>query len=285
MSVLKDLNFLMLVFYLIGLAPLRYGATDINFKNRTYHVPVIVSSILNIVLVGFLLSSFNYFSSIGKINIILSIAALLSGMAINLSANFQCWLHSSTYQKFIHRIKKMEIVCEGMFSGNLPFPSFVNRYRLKVLLVFSFLTVSFTLTAIKFWYVFGKEGIMASILTNVRICFSALVVVHAILYIDLVQMFFRGMNLHIRNSPICFYSSSKIEFLKNIKLLHMDLWKLVMQINEFLSLSLLFIIINLMIGLVYDFYYVFRTLQYDWDALDTTGNLSKTLQRLYGDAT
>lgn len=268
---LKYFNGFLFMFYFLGLAPFYVVLVDIKINDKIFLIPVILSSILNIVMTGYLLST-DFLESFGQIQSVITVASILSGLIINLSGNFLCWFHKFVYQDIIYRIKEIESRCNEIFSENLPSSSFANRYRLKVLLISSFFATNCIFSVVELWYLFNMQGVLIVICSNSIIFFSAVVVVHAILYIDIVQMFLRGLNLHIQNSPLCFYSSSKIEFLKNIKLLHMDLWKLVMQINQFFSWSLLFITINFMIDLVYDLYFIFRTLQFDWDGLDVTGN-------------
>lgn len=269
MSALKLFNNFMIVFFFFGQAPFRYGNVHIKLKTKSYLIPVILSS-MNVSVTGFLLY-FNHRQSFGPINSIITVASLLTGMVLNLSAILQCSLHPSMYQNLVYQISKIEKSFREHFSENLPSSSLASRYRRKVLIIFSFAIINNVLSAFTLWNFLHEDGIPIAVLQTMISGFSAIAIIHAILYVDIASMFFRVLNLSIKNSPVCFYSARKIEFMKNIKLMHLDLWKLVAQINSFFSWSLLSFTINFMINLVYDLYKIFRVIQSDGDSIWASG--------------
>lgn len=272
MSVLKLFTNYLTVFFFFGLAPFRAGTVLIKLKMNTYLLPVIISSMLNVTVYGFLLY-LNRARTFGPINSILSAGSLLTGMILNLSAIFQCCFYPTVYQHLIYRINKIEVIFGENFTVNLPSSSFANRYRLKVLVIFSFAIINGALMTVVMCHFLKSDGIPVGVLETIKSCFTAVILIHAILYIDVAQMCLSVLNLNIKDSPVCSHSTRKIEFMKYIKLMHMDTWKLVMQINDFFSWSLLFFTINFMINLIYDLYKIFRVLQTGESFTWASGNL------------
>lgn len=275
MSVLKLFNNFMTVFFYFGLAPFRSGTVHIKLKSKAYLFPVVISSIINVSIAGFSLY-FNHSQSFGPINSILTVASLSTGMILNLAANLQCYVHPSLYQNLLYRTNKIESRFREHFTEKLSL-SFVNRYKRKVLLIFSFAIISGLLATYVLWNFLNIDGIPIAVLQTIITCYSAVVIIHAILYVDIAHTYIELLNLNIKHSPVCFYSARKIEFMKNIKLMHMDIWNLVMQINRFFSWSLLSFTINFMINLVYDLYKIFRVIQSGWSPIWASGNIKKIL--------
>lgn len=270
MSVIKHFNAYLFVFFIIGVAPLYSEIVNENhkkMKNKTYLIPVTISSILIVCIAGFLVYC-NYLAELGQINTIINCCSVLSGMTFCLSAIFQCCYFPTLYQSLIFQINKIESSLVKRFSENLPLLPFAKRYKQKVMLLFFFLSVSIISATIALWKLFKMEGVFFAILQSFMSGFSGLVVSNSVLYIDMVEMFFRVLNLQIQNSSV---TCKKMKFLKYVKLMHMDLWKVVIQINDFFSWSFLFFTLNYMIYVVYDLYFVFHMLQTDWNAVGISG--------------
>ncbi len=128
-------------------------------------------------------------------------------------------------------------------------------------MLFFFLFVSTASAAVELWGPFQILGVLAANLQALVSAFSGIVVAHCIFCIDTTEMFFRVLNSQIRSLDVSMHSPKKIEILKYVKLIHMDLWILVQQINTFFSWSLFFYTINYSIYVVYDLYYVFHIMQ------------------------
>lgn len=273
MSVLKFFNHFLNVFFFFGLAPFSAATVRIKLKAKGY-LTVLTFSLLNVSVTGFLL----YFDqqSFGAINSILTIASLSTGMVLNLSAILQCGFHPSIYQDMICQMCRIERSFREKFSEILPSSSLAKRYRRKAFIIFTFAIMNGFISAFVLWNFLNVDGIPIAVLQTMIRAFSAVVMIHAILYVDIACMYLCVLNVIIKNSPICLYSSRKLELMKNIKLTHMEIWKLVMQINDFFSWSLLAFTINFMINLVYDLYKIFRVLQSEWSPAWTSGKSAFT---------
>lgn len=270
MSIIKHFNCFLFAFFIFGVAPLHSEVVNKNVKTKRNFVPVTISSILIVSASGFLLYC-NYLAELGQINIIVNCFSLLSGLTFCLSAISQCWFLPSAYQKLIYQIIETQSILEKKLSENLSLSPFSNRYKRKVVLLCLLLSASSTSAAIALWKLIKINGVLFCGLQSLISGFSGLIVAHSILYIDIVEMLFGVLNQQIRNSPVPLYSQKKIEFLKYVKLMHMNLWKVMVQINDFFSWSLLFFTINYVIYMVYDMYFLFHTLQVEWNALDVSG--------------
>lgn len=272
MSILKFFTNFLALFFVFGLTPFWSATVYIKVKVRAYVFPVIISSILNVIVFGFLFY-LNHPGTFGPINAILTAASLSTGMILNLSAILQCCFHPSLYQNLIYQINKIEINFREIFSENLSSSSsLASGYRVKVLIIVSLAIVSGVLTIVMLWHFLDIDGIQIGVLQMISRCFTATILIHAILYVEIARMYLGALNFNIKNSPISLYSTRKVEFMKNIKLMHMDIWKFVTQINDFFSWSLLFFTVDFMINLVFDLYKIFRILQSDSSYVWTTGN-------------
>lgn len=279
MPLLEHFKVFQHLFYFNALVPFRLGSDDVKFQNMkcVSIVKAIIFSIINVVITAYLFYS-GYATDYGKITTILNSACLLNQLFINVAAYIQCCSHSSNYKILNCKIKDVERTFKETFSRNLPISSLAHQYKLK----FMFIYTLFVAKAIAFiyegWNMSEINGAMNVLGDTVTYTISVLVTLHVVMYVDIVKMFLQELNRRIRDSPICFYSSTKIEFLKNIKFLHMDLWKVVTQINIFFSWSLLLFTINTMINFVYDLYNIFISLEddNDWSILTIGGNYKIT---------
>lgn len=265
-------NILLKIFYWSGLAPVPPVVSQIDKKMRRYGyiVSVIVSSLLNISLIAVSVK-FQFYKSYGNIATIVNYAYIGTLSLTNLCANVQCYSYQAIHLKIICRIERIINSFNCKFSEKISVDSVVLRYKLKILLIS---VILFVTTALKFYesWLDGSYPIFAiTSLTIVCQCMSVLVLLHAILYIVVVDMFIVELNRRIRNAPICFYLSSKMEFLKTVKSMHMDIFKLMLQINEFFSWSLPLLVIHLAVQATYYFYWIFLILQVEWNLLYISG--------------
>lgn len=264
MSVVKHFNSFLCVFFIFGVAPL-------HAETKTYLIPVTIALIVNISLTGFSVFYNYYLEDLGLINIVINCAAQLSGLTFCLTAISQCYFFPSTYRNLILQINKIESSLKRKFSINLPVSALANRYKLKVFLLFSLLGMCIISACIEMYKILKISGIVISFLQSLTSAFNGLAVLHSVLYIEIVEMFFRVLNSQIDNSSATDYSYKKIEFLKYIRLVHMDLWKVTIQINAFFSWSLLFFTLTYMIYVVFDLYFIFHMLQVEKNALGVVG--------------
>lgn len=245
MFVLEHFKVLLKIFYWTGLAP----STMLNKKDQCfpYIISVVISAVIN---VGFVVSSFQFhsYSTYGNIQRIVNCVVVSSLALSNLVANLQCYRHKSVYNSIFGQMMKVENNFNAKFPGNTSFQTVFKRYRLKCIVVCVPMFISFVLYYIGSWVEHDYEVLIIFCFIVFTQIMSALVLFHILLYVTIVQMFIGEMNRRIKNNaPNCFYNKSKIEFLKTIKILHMETWKLMAEINKFFSWNLPYLMINLAI--------------------------------------
>lgn len=262
-----NFKILLKIFYWSGLAPF----PEIDKEERCYSfiVSVIISSLVNVSLIVVSIT-FQFYNSYGNIATIVNYAFIGTLSLTNLCANVQCYSYKPMYRKIVCRIKKIETNFTSKFSEEMQFGAAAYRYKLKILII----SVILLIVCILELYESGLQSSYKMYVINLLIILtqwmSVLVLLHALLYIFVVHMFIVKLNRCIRNAPICFYPSSKIEFLTTVKLMHMDIYRLMMQINRFFSWTLPLLIIHLAIQATYACYWIFLTLQVEWNLLYIT---------------
>lgn len=268
MFLCDNFKILLNIFYWCGLAPF----PDINKKVRCYSfiISAIVSSLLNISLVAATIT-FPFYQLYGNIATIVNYAFIGTLALTNLCANVQCYNYRNVYRKMVCRIEKIENNFHAKFAEKISFEAVANRYRLKILIVSVHFLIFCILKAYETWLESGYQMVVVATLMLLSQCMSVIVLLHVILYIFVVHMFIFELNGRIRSAPIFFYPSSKIEFLKTVKSMHMDICKLMMQINKFFSWSLPLMVIHLAIHATYYCYWIFLILQVEWNSLYVAG--------------
>lgn len=268
MFLLDHFQVLLKIFYWTGLAP--FPTLDIKQQCYCHIISTIVSSLIN---VGYVVASFYFqlYTMYGNIAKIVNYAYVGSLSLSNLSAYIQCYHYKSVYRKIIEQIIKMEKNFNITFSTKSSFKTVSHRYRLEVCSISILLFISFTLQFYEAWLHYDHKILIIVTFTVLNQFMSALILFHVLLYICIVQMFICELNRRLRNAPICFYPKTKIEFLKTIKLMHMEMWRLMMKINTFFSWNLPFLFIHLTIQATYQSYWIFLIVQVEWNLLYVFG--------------
>lgn len=269
MFVLEHFNLLLRLYKFIGLTPIS-GKADTTLKHFLSILPVVSLSFSSLCIATFLLV-FPHFESYSSIHTIINFASQISFLLIIFTANCQCFCYKSVYQNILNQIRQIEKRGREKFWVKFPVKLKIN-YVLKLVFVFFMFFVSQGLVFVEVLlaHTVGSH-LWSSFLTSLLRLFYPLAALHVILFSDIVTMFILELNEQIRSSMTFFHSSSKIEILKNIKLMHMDLWKLVTQINIFFGWNLLFLIINSFIYITYQLYWIFLALELKWSVLAIIG--------------
>lgn len=144
-------------------------------------------------------------------------------------------------------------------------------YRLKVLLILTLFVASQSLLFAEVLIVSGSSKLKSWFLTASLRSIYPIAILHVVLYGDLITMFIEEVNVQLRNSPKCSSTSSRIEVLRNVKLLHMDVFKLAVQINTFFGWNLLVLIINGFIYIIKQLYWIFLAIELRWHKLAVIG--------------
>lgn len=255
MLIFEYFNVLTKLFHFTGHAPL--SSLDASSRNCTHLLPIIFSSMIASLVAMFLILV-SHLSSYGLIHSVIRVAAVVSGLFVILSANCECWRHKVVYQQLVQRIHQMEkflIVTFSLNETNL----IPNSYKKKVLMIFSLFFVSQALVFSEVWQVTGNF-LLAIFVPLLRIT-HPISVAHFMLYNDTVTTFIKNLNLKTKYSPPFADTKAQIEFLKNIKLTHLNIWKLVRHINVFFGWNSLFIIIHSFFYIQAQSYWIFLTIQ------------------------
>lgn len=155
----------------------------------------------------------------------------------------------------INQIGKLEKHLDDK-SLRLLIRSTAVRYKLKMVLLYIMYFLSQILVFVEVWLL-DSENTLSSVFIMLFRATYPMQVLHFVLYCDIVTMFFRALNEDIRQSPIFVHHVSKIEFFKYAKLVHLDLWKLVVEINNFFGLILLFSTMFWFIDITHQLYWIF----------------------------
>lgn len=267
-------NFLLRTFCLIGIAPYSDTTKIKNLaKSVARFIPVFLSLLLSLCLTIFLLI-FPHFESLGPIHTIINFSYVLSLYLTILSANCQCYFYKSAYHRTKTQIRQIQNGHRSRSWTKFIF-QFQIRYRIKVLLIFILFFASQGLVFLEVWLISDSNGLWSSfIISSLRILYP-MHILHIIFYCDIITMFLKNINMQARDSAICLLTSNKVEFLKNIKLAHMELTKLVAHINLFFGWNLLFLMINSFIYISYQLYWIFLSLQLQWGVLAIIGKKSR----------
>lgn len=269
--VLRPLKFL-------GLAPLiSRKMKNIKFKRFLFVLPIVLSSTCSLSIASLLLI-FPHFESHSSIHTIINFASLISFFLIIFTANCQSYCYKSVYQNIFYQIRQIEKRCAEKFWVKIP-RKIKFHFLLKVVLVLFLFIISQALVFVE--VLLTEAHVWSSFFTSLLRLIYPLAVLHVILFSDIVTMFILELNEQIRNSPTFVHSSSKFEFLKNVKLIHMDLWKLVVQINTFFGWNLLFLIINSFIYITYQLYWIFLALELKWNLLALIGMFRLKCVRMF----
>lgn len=259
------------IFNFIGHAPISSIKLDMNCFTQL--LSLVLSSSTATFIAIFLLF-FPHISASGTIHGVIGSSSVLSGLFVVLSANWECSQRKNIYKQLIHRLQQVEKLFIVKFS--LKETELVPKlYRKKVLLIFGLFFVSQSLLFSEIWYLIGTDHLLSSFFTSLLRVIHPLAVIHVMLYSDVITVSIQCLNYLTQNSPVCLYSKAQIEFLKAIKLVHLDIWKVVRQINLYFGWNLLFLTIHSFFYIQVQLYSVFLTLQVKFSTLEIVGKLSR----------
>lgn len=259
-------------FCFIGTAPCSKSTKINNLKRVAHLIPVLSSIIVSFCLTIFLLI-FPHFESLGPIHTIINFSYVLSLLLTILSANCQCYFYKSVYHRTNYGIQQIQSRYKDKCFAKFSF-QFQRCYKVKILVIFILFFASQGLVFLEVYLLSETNGMWSSFVISLLRILYPMHVLHIVLYCDVITMFIKRLNFQVRNSSTCFHSTNKVEFLKNIKLLHMELLKLVAQINIFFGWNLLFLMINSFIYISYQLYWIFLSLQLHWGVLAIFGRFT-----------
>lgn len=255
------------IFHFAGHAPI--SSLDPKPQSCSQIVTIAVSTFTAISIAAYLVFV-PHLSAYGLIHNVIRLSSVLSGLFVVLFANWECWRYKNVYHRLIQRTHRIEKFLISTFSLN-EMQLIPNSYKTKVLLIFSLFFISQTLVFSEVSLATGTRNLLSSFFTSLLRLTHPLSVVHFMLYSDTVTVFIQHLNQQTQSSPTCLNFKVQVEFLKNIKQMHLDLWKLIRQINIYFGWNLLFVIVHSFIYMQVQLYWIFLTLQVKFSLLGIIG--------------
>lgn len=262
----EQFYFLLRIFVLFGLKPATILET--NLQKCINVICVIIPSILDMLITSYLVL-YPHLTSYGIISVLIYYASFIPSILMIFTANGQCFFNKNSYQKIGTQIVKVEKILKEK-ALRLSLQCVAHRYRRKIIFIYSLFFLSQGFLFAEVWFL-DSPHLLSSFFISLLRTMHPLQLFHLILYIDIIGMFFHELNEEIKNSPINAHSTNKIEFLKYVKLMHMNLWKLVGQINNFFGWNLLFTAMHLFIYVTHQFYWIFLSTHDKVDVLALVG--------------
>lgn len=255
MSILQNFGKIQRIFYLMGLAPCHFSALNGKIKSCTRSIPILISFLSSICVVT-LQIIYYYLEPYGLITKLINFAFFGFLLLSNVIVNWQCLYYKSTYENIIHRIQQLERKCNFKFTTKILYKSINLRYTINAASIVGCFAISATIVLWQAWAI-GHNSILLGCLTTFKEFTCGLAVLHFTLYVQIVRLFIAELNKQIRFSPICFYASTKVAFLKDVKSMHMDLHKIMKEINNFFGWQLLVLTVHYIVLITYSLYWLF----------------------------
>lgn len=280
MLILERFKFVHKLFQFVGFAP-------INLKKKDQKISTFVDNIVNLIpttlttllslFVSYFLLVHPHFESYGTIHGIINLASLGSLLLIVITGNGQSFFKRFTHRKMNHKI----IQIEQKIFAEIPIETpFVNVYRLKISVIFFLFFLSQGLVFYEA-SIASSAGMLSSFFTSLFRFIFPTAVSHVVLYSDIVSNFLNCLNAKIGNTSTHLHqTASKVELLRNIKLMHMDVWKVLVQLNQYFGWNLLFLVINSFVYITYQLYWIFVTVEKQWDKLGVIGSFEFLVSQL-----
>lgn len=222
-------------------------------KLKDFTTVTVTSTICGVISIY--LTFFPHFPSYGVIFVLIYYGSLLPSLLMILTANGHCYFYRNSYQIIMNQIGKIEKMFNEK-SLRLSFQYIAFRYKLKIVFLYILFFTSQILVFIEVQFLDSQNTCSSFLIATIRATYP-MQLLHFVLYNDIATMFFIQLNEEIKHSPIFVHSFSKIEFLKYVKLVHMDLWKFVVEINNFFGWNLLFTTIFWFVDITHQLYWIF----------------------------
>lgn len=249
MTFFEQFNFLLKIFYVIGLKPNIIRET--NQGKVMDLITVLVTSSISTAITIYLIF-FPHFSSYGVIFVLIYYGSLFPSLLMILTANGHCYFNKSTYQLITNQVGKLEKMFKGKSSQIL----FAFHYKLKIAFLYTLYILSQILVSVEVWFVDSQNSCSSFLISFFRAMYP-LQLLHFVLFCDIATMFFHQLNDKVQHTPMFDHKSGKIELLKYVKLVHMELWRMVVQVNKFFGWNLLFTSIFWFIDTTHQLYWIF----------------------------
>lgn len=275
MVILKQFNVVQLLFKFVGFAPISLSTENKKLWKCYNLLPVILTPFFNL-CISLYIYFYPIFDPSVQIHGVINCIAIICLWLTVVSGNYQCHFYKSIYRNINYEIQEIEKNAKKNFS--LEFTMKLTREcSRKIYLLLILFVVSQGILLYEVYIVSGFMSAWSSLFTTILWSKSPIGIMHMVLYCDCISMCLKELNLKLKNSSTFFYWTSKIEFLKNMKTMHMDVLKVVLQINTFFGWNILFIVINLSCYITILQYWLFISLHHQVDALGITGRF-----RLFG---
>lgn len=272
MFIFENFNILIRIFYIYGLSPITFMTLDTNATNFSYLIPAVLTSIFSMCIALYLLIVPHL--PYGAIGIIINHLTLIFSVLLTFTATGQCVFYKPIYHEIVQQTQQITNRFTEKFSEKLTLVSVSRRCRLKAALLFGFFFVSQGLVIVEVWFVYPSRSLWLPIVNAVLRSVYPVVVLHFIVYVECVVAIIQELNRQIRSLGNVCQSDSKFEFLGNVKAVHMDIWKLMVELNRFFGWSLLCVTIYSFIFITKQLYFIFTVIHVQWSVLALIGKWS-----------
>lgn len=269
MVILERFTVVKIILKFIGMVPIKLTSKNKTLTDFFNVIPVISTSLLSLCIATYIYI-YPIFESSIRANGIIHTTSVLALLFTVISGNFQCHFYKSIYRNINYQIQQIESNANTLFSLDLTI-KLKRQYRIKVLLILILFFVSQGILLYEVRIVSGIDAVWASILTSVIRAVYPIGILHIVLYCEFITLCISELNLSLKNSSTFFYEKNYIKTLKNIKTMHMDIWKVVIQINAFFGWNLLCLVTTSFIYMTILMYWLFIALYNQIDVLGITG--------------
>lgn len=275
MVILEHFAIVKITLKVIGMVPINLTSKNKLLTDVINAIPVILSSFLSLCIAAYIYI-YPIFESSIRANGIIHATSVLTLLLTVLSGNGQCHFYKSKYRNINYQIQQIESNANTLFSLDLTI-KLKRQYRRKVVFLFILFFVSQGILLYEVRIVSGIDAVWASILTSVIRSVYPIGILHIVIYCEFIALCVSELNISLRNSSTFFYYKNDIEFLKNIKTMHMDIWKVAIQINAYFGWNVVCLVTTSFIYMTVLMYWLFISLYNQVDVLGITGMFKKKI--------
>lgn len=250
-----------------GFAPINIASNHF-FDKAVNLIPTTLMTIAALSTSYFLFTN-PHFASFGLIDIIINRATLVTKLLIVLTANISSFSKRSIYRNLNYEIYQIE---QKMYADVQTESRFIRAFTVKILLIYFLFLTSQGL--VFYEVVLPSSTFMLSALLNFLFRFTfPTAVLHVVMYCDTIANFLHRLNLEISITSALFIKSNggKFEFLRSLKGMHINIWKVLAQINQYFGWSLTFIVMESFVYITYQLYSIFLAFEGEFDELGLLG--------------
>lgn len=254
MIFLEEFNLTLIFFYYTGLSPSTRSGSGSKFLD----VAIVVTMSTLCASITIYLVFVPHFTGHGVIFTLIYYGSLPISLLMIISANLHCYFKRNVYHTIVNQVVKLEKhFDEKALTYSIKRLAFLFRIKFVILYWLCILSQTFVILED---LTFHTDRIGSTLLIFFIRATYPMQLLHFVLFSDVATLFFRELNTKVQKWPSVIHKSAKITYLKYIKLVHSDLWKLIVGVNNFFGWNLLFTSIFWFIYITHQLYWIFLTI-------------------------